>query len=517
MQKKKKIMAISLVMILMLCLTACENKGNLGVGTVLSDNENDIQKYLEEINKDNDDVNRLLTENIKAYKDDKAEHKIIEKNANNTVISHKELQSEKKQIEKFSVDCSATGKVYPGAILFANKKVLHGDPALLDCKELPRSDLDIIMISGKKEVGRATVKSLDSQKVGEEIKNLAAKNTSPALNKTSVYAEAWSDGQVKKETGIYNASSYFGLDYSKMLEGKSIQMIAVFDNTYYTVKTHADSAERLFDSSIKARDLKDHGLNRANPSLLEVSSVDYGKRYVVTLSSNNSDVNKVLAQWKNGIRSDGISRRYDYDFEDTKFKVYEFSSKGYDLIKETDNLDEVNNILHSEAGAANTSSLMPLRYGAEVIFNRQEAVGNITTDYYSVKIENKPRTHVKIETANTYATKESKFYARRIVGIDKNNGEFVIGPWKCLVSGTSGDKDFYVDSDYAEYGYAFNIVAGTKWPYSDCFWKQENGFAKDITIEMGGMVRRPTIKIDVNNKTVFEDNKCKSHTNTFEK
>ena len=33
-----------------------------------------------------------------------------------------------------------------------------------------------------------------------------------------------------------------------------------------------------------------------------------------------------------------------------------------------------------------------------------------------------------------------------------------------------GDYEFYIDGDYVEFGFGFNIKGGTTWAYSNVFW-----------------------------------------------
>lgn len=513
MKKKKKIMALCLVVILTFCLTACENKGDLGVGSVLTGEGEEILAYLKGLGADN---GALLTEHTEVGPGDNVGFELIKHESADTQIRRTEKKTIDDKTETFSVDCSATGKVYPGAILFANKKVLHGNPDLLDCKDLPRNDLDIKMISGKKEVGSTTVKALNANKVGEEIKNLEAKNTSPSLDKTYALAETWSDEQVDAVTGIYNASAYFGIDYKAMKESKAARMIVVFDNTYYSVEAKTSDASHLFDKSVGEASLKNQGVNKKNPGLLEVSSVDYGKRYVVTLSSNISSVDKALLAWKKGISENEINDRNDKRFFDqTEYKVFEMSNKGYNLVKVTRNLEQVNDILKSVDAATNTSSLIPLRYSAVSVTDNSKVVGNKSVEYYATNVKAKGRTRVKIYKPNAYSIKKSLFYARKIESIDES-GAYKLGPWECVnESSGGGDSVFYVDSDYAEYGYAFDIYWGTDWPYADCFWKQRDGLADEIYIDLGGTVRSASIKIVVNDKEVFSETNCSSHENIF--
>ena len=72
-----------------------------------------------------------------------------------------------------------------------------------------------------------------------------------------------------------------------------------------------------------------------------------------------------------------------------------------------------------------------------------------------------------------------------------------------------------VEGKYAEFGFEFDITAGTDWPYSGVFWPAGNGAVSDIFIEWGGGCRTAWIDITVDGKKVFHDGNCDSHSSAF--
>lgn len=133
----------------------------------------------------------------------------------------------------------------------------------------------------------------------------------------------------------------------------------------------------------------------------------------------------------------------------------------------------------------------------------EDANGNV--------LEERRGIHVKIDSANSYVVKHQRLFGRPIVGVD-SDGNHQLGNWELIYDGTSGDSDFTMSGKYAEFGYEFDIVWGTDWPYSDVFWHQPDGVAEDIFIEFGGTARNAWIQIRVNGSTVVHDSNCDSHT-----
>ena len=79
----------------------------------------------------------------------------------------------------------------------------------------------------------------------------------------------------------------------------------------------------------------------------------------------------------------------------------------------------------------------------------------------------------------------------------------------------SRTKVFYVPdslaSDALAFGFEFDVLGGTDWPYSGVFWKASdhpNETVKSIVIETGGTTLNASIKIYVNNKEVVNNSDC---------
>ena len=108
-----------------------------------------------------------------------------------------------------------------------------------------------------------------------------------------------------------------------------------------------------------------------------------------------------------------------------------------------------------------------------------------------------------------YALKSEKFYYREVLGLSYD-GEFQISGWKCINNPSS---HFTLPGNCVMFGYSFDILAGTDWPYSGCFWgwdKRET-LVDCISISLSGFVRTAMIFIYVDGSLVFVDHNCDSH------
>ena len=74
--------------------------------------------------------------------------------------------------------------------------------------------------------------------------------------------------------------------------------------------------------------------------------------------------------------------------------------------------------------------------------------------------------------------------------------------WDVVLDKNEGESEIFIDDDYVEFGFEFDIWGGSKWPYSDVFWTADDS-AKEtvdyIWIEMTGGAITSNIDIYVNN------------------
>ena len=101
---------------------------------------------------------------------------------------------------------------------------------------------------------------------------------------------------------------------------------------------------------------------------------------------------------------------------------------------------------------------------------------------------------VKTYKTSNYSLEAQRVYARKAGG-----------SWVCVLDETNGDHTKYIDDDYVEFGFEFDVVAGRDWPYSGVFWTASDSSrekVEDIYIEMTGTTYDVDLKIDVNGRTI---------------
>ena len=102
----------------------------------------------------------------------------------------------------------------------------------------------------------------------------------------------------------------------------------------------------------------------------------------------------------------------------------------------------------------------------------------------------------------TYKTTNYKLWAQKVYA--RKAG----GKWVCVLNKTNGDHTIYIDNDYVEFGFEFDIIGWSKYAYSGVFWTaadSEREKVEDIYIEMTGTVFKGCLDIYVNDKKIYSN------------
>lgn len=116
-----------------------------------------------------------------------------------------------------------------------------------------------------------------------------------------------------------------------------------------------------------------------------------------------------------------------------------------------------------------------------------------------------------IDNTGVFSRKTQKLWARQVTGVQWD-GSFNLGPWECF---ENCSENFTLPGTYAVFGYSVDITWGTDWPYSGCFWGTNRIYDDELVdliwIRLYGGCRDVGIHIQVNNRTVYQNRDCDSH------
>ena len=412
--------------------------------------------------------------------------------------------------------------VYPGAIVHADSYLVDGCPNLITGPNLKRKpitvSLDIFGNTQEPIVIDNPNQAEIMRAINQMVQNWCKTGNTAAAQMTYKTVYVYDEKQVETELGAKGAGDKYKVDFKAVAEGKKKEMLVLFNQIYYTARLEPQTASALYDDSVEPDDLAKNGVNKDNPLAALITSMDFGRQIVIKLSTSNTTVD-VEAAWKASVNGVGINNdnKYKSIMENTSCSVFVLggtTAVASELMCSENNLANINKIIAGDMNFTATSAAFPLSYSTNFIDDGSKAVVSRSTDYVKTSVTKRNDIHVKTDTAYMYSTKHQKFWARPIVGIE-SDGKFKLGGWECLRDASNGNQDFWIGSKYAEFGFEFDITAGTDWPYSNVFWTVDKGAVNEILLEWGGACRTAWFEITVDGNKIFHDGNCDSHKSYF--
>ena len=408
--------------------------------------------------------------------------------------------------------------IYPGALVHADSKLVNGCPDTISGSDLPRKPVTVAIDINGNTLEPTTVENPDYHNVMEainkQVQDWQKEGHTTAADLSCKSAMVYDEKQLETQLGVKDAADKFGVDIRANLEGKMKEMLVVFDQVYFTARVDQKTASGIFEDSVTAENLADHGVNEKNPGVAQVTDMDFGRQIVVKFSTCNTS-DEIEEAWEDSVGSACIDNKNKYKsvMENTTFNVYACGGPtGADVmhITSTHNLSEVNEIIKSYTFFTGDSESCVISYGTNFIDDGSRASITRKTEYVKPTIEKRGLIRVNTNSANFYSTKHQKFYARPIIGVN-DNGSLRLGNWQLLIDEEGANRSMLISGKYAEFGFGFDIDWGTNWPYSDVFWRAAQGPVNNINIEWGGICRAAWIKIKVNDREVVNNSNCSSH------
>ena len=436
------------------------------------------------------------------------------------------LKREKKKVEnntdQLHIISGNLNGIYPGAIVHADSNLVDGRPNIVAGAELKRKPLLVgLDIYGNtlepvkiEQPNQHSVMAVINKMVEEWCKS----NHQNAVQMEYKMVTAYDKNQLDVKLGIKGAGEKFKIDFGAIKKGIKQEMLVFFTQIYYTARVEPQTASQLYADSVTPQDLEDNGVNADNPLAALVTSMDFGRQIVIKLSTENTS-DMVKAAWECAITGNRIENKNKYMHIMNNTNIYMFvlggKAESADKFKgELIDFDYFNRIVNNDMKFDKNSAAYPISYATNFIDDGSQAVISRSTEYVQTSVTERGRIHVKTDTANAYVTKHQKLFGRKITGINED-GTFKLGNWECILDAANGNKELDISGSYAEFGFEFDIVWGTDWPYSGVFWTADKEAVNDIFIDMSGTCRNAGIEIKVNGKRVFYDSDCSSHRSYF--
>ncbi|MBQ6134402.1 MAG: thiol-activated cytolysin family protein [Lachnospiraceae bacterium] len=479
----------------------------------------ELEAYLKQILQGKDKAKLLLDQGTSVT----LEPNNVGSGANNSFVIVRRV---KDSVEKGTAELAALeankNDIWPGSIIHADSKLVDGKPSAIVGGDIKRKPVEISVDLNNNTQPPATVENPTQGTVQAAINTMVTNwlnsGNSAAAKVKNTSSMVYSEKQVEADLGIKDADDKFGVDLQAISEGKKQEMLVVFDQIYYTARIDSLTISDLVVDSgadaVTVDDLKANGVDESNPGLAAVTSVSYGRKIVVRMSTESSSTD-VAAAWKASIAGTSISNdtKYKSVMDNTTFSVYAYggsTSTAGELVANTKDISKVNEIIAKDVNFDKNAAAALLSYSTHFLDDGSPATVNRSTEYIKTTVETRKQVNFKTNNGGVYRCKSQKLYGRPITGVDEK-GNIQLGGWEKLMDESTGDQSRQISGKYAEFGFSFDVSAGTNWPYTGVFWTLDKGAAEDIEISWGGGARTVWVKIKVNGNEIFSDSNCSGH------
>lgn len=301
------------------------------------------------------------------------------------------IKREKKSINNSNADISVldstNNRIFPGAILLANRNLVENKPDLVSCERKPV--VLSIDLPGMGDESKVVVESPSNSNISSAISNLlntwnskySSTNKIPAkiqYSENMVYSES----QLTTKFGLNfkSLSKSLDIDFDAILEGKKKAMVISFKQIFYTVSIDAPkSPSDLFGDNVSWDELTLKGINNDNPPVY-VSNVSYGRTIFVKLetTSTSSDVEVAFKALINEQDAKNNSK-YKKIFEESTFTAVVIGGGAQEHNKViSKDFDEIRNIIINNSEYSSSNPGLPVSYTS--VFLKDNSVASINSN-----------------------------------------------------------------------------------------------------------------------------------------
>lgn len=476
----------------------------------------ELLDYLKTITPGN--KSKLLVQQGESIKLDTSEAKPkIEEDGADLLITTRRVEKFEDANSDLSILDGTIGSIYPGAVVRADKNLADGCPNTLPIEGKNRRPLSLYLDLAGNTLEAQSVSDVSvgtvNPKINEMLKEWFKGDNTAAAKVNYKCIMVHSEKQLDMALGVKGAANKYGVDVKACMKGDKQQMLVIFNQVYYTVRTDPKTADGLFNNNVSVEDFKKHNVNAENPGLAEVTSMSYGRQIAVLLETDNKSA-AVETAWNASVSATEIKAegKYKEIMENTKYSIcaYGGNSDTVGELMESRTLGEVNKALKADLQFSAKTPAVPLSYCTNFLDDATKATVNRTTDYVSTTYQVRKPITFEVDSASLWCEKYQHLYGRKITGID-DNGKLILGNWEEIDNNKGDVKRNDIPGSYAEFGFEVDVRGGTDWPYSNVFWRANNGVVNNIKIETGGTCRMANVKISVNGNEVFNKKNCDSH------
>lgn len=330
------------------------------------------------------------------------------KDGNTVVVCTTRRVPVEDSLESITVVSPAATEIFPGALVRVNQELAQGTPDLISLDRAPITLTVNLPNLPKKNIAKvdhpalSTVQPALQQIEAEWFKD--SRNVQ-AAKQTFTIKKAYSDRQVALALGVTGKmpGNKFSVDSQASRLTKTSTCIALFRQVYYTASVDPPpNPAAVFDKSVTVEDVK-HLIDKDNPAIGYVKSVDYGRIIMVRMDTNSAeDEADLVATMTNATQ--GVKLKTDVDakyasiLKNSTFQVMVLGGSAKDAAplsgKSADIEKKLYALIQQGAALSKDSPASPIAYTVNYLNDNRLAKVGIATEYTEVNCKSYPQGYV---------------------------------------------------------------------------------------------------------------------------
>ena len=475
----------------------------------LNENYKDVlNKYIYGLNYD--------TENILTHNGEKITTKFptTGKNKNNEfVVIEKIKKNLMHKDADVSVMTSSGNRIFPGALLKADKGLLENNPAVISLDRAPIKisiDLPGMINNSNGEI----VSNPTNSNVKGAINNLVEKwhsdysskypNVAAKISYTETMAKSMNQLKAQFGLGFEKMGVPLNIDFDALASGEKQVCVVHFKQVYYNVSIDAPSAPAdFFAQTVTVDGLKNAGINATTPPVY-VSDVSYGRSMYIKLETSSKSA-KVHAAFQALIKGADIKGDVEFQqiLDNTSFTAVVLGGDSSTSTKVVSGkIEDLKEMINSGSKYSRETPAVPVSYRTAFVKDNEPAILNSSSDYVETKITSYRNGELVLNHTGGYI---AEFFVTWDELTYNENGEEVLVPKEWEYNGRPRTSGFSVTIPLKGNVRNLSVKAientGLIWePWRTVYQKDDISLVKRREISIWGTTLHPKMEDKVVNE-----------------
>lgn len=467
---------------------------------------NDLNTYLKTLNYDEDNILTHNGESITNYFPTYSKFKNGE-----FIVVEKIKKSISSKNADVSVMTTNDDRIYPGALLKANKGLLENNPTLISLDRAPMNvSINLPgMINGDNteyvlKPTNSSVRSAINELTDRWHEKYESKYSVPAkMEYTETMVKSKDQLNAQFGLGFEKIGLPLKIDFAALASGEKQACVVNLKQIYYNVSIDAPSQPaKFFDENVSKEDLVSASINEKTPPVY-ISNVAYGRSMYIKLETSSKSTN-VQAAFQALIKGVDISLNPEFKsiLDKTNFTAVILGGDAGESSKVVSGkVEDLKRIIEQGSVYNRQNQAVAISYKTSFVKDNAPATFLNNTDYVDTKITSFRDGELVLRHKGAYIAKF--FVTWDELSYDKDGNE-IYTPKSWEFNGHSRTAGFSTSIQLGGNVRNLNVKiiekTGLVWePWRTVYEKRDLPLAKNRTISIWGTTLNPKCSDDVNN------------------